>query len=261
MPTPTSRFVAYYRVSTDRQGRSGLGLVAQREAVRHYLASVGGVLAAEHTEVETGKRSDRPELQRALAVCRRPKAKLLIAKLDRLSRNVAFIAALMDGNTEFVACDNPHATRLTLHILAAVAEHEREAISQRTKAALQAAKARGTRLGRNGAERLAPNNKAAAINRAEQLKPLLGQLVAAGMSARQIAAELTARGVPTPRGGRWHPQTVTRVMDRVSNGCSSKAGKSAFGGGAASQIGTAMSVNGRDVTDPSGGTGRGWVAR
>ena len=171
MPTPTSRFVAYYRVSTDRQGRSGLGLEAQREAVRHYLASVGGVLAAEHTEVETGKRSDRPELQRALAVCRRPKAKLLIAKLDRLSRNVAFIAALMDGNTEFVACDNPHATRLTLHILAAVAEHEREAISQRTKAALQAAKARGTRLGRNGAERLAPNNKAAAINRAEQLEP------------------------------------------------------------------------------------------
>jgi DNA invertase Pin-like site-specific DNA recombinase len=122
MPAPTSRFVAYYRVSTDRQGRSGLGLEAQREAVRHYLASVGGVLAAEHTEVETGKRDDRPELQKALAVCRRPKAKLLIAKLDRLSRNVAFIAALMDGNTEFVACDNPHATRFTLHILAAVAE-------------------------------------------------------------------------------------------------------------------------------------------
>ena len=92
----------------------------------------------------------------------------------------------MDGNTEFVACDNPHATRLTLHILAAVAEHEREAISQRTKAALQAAKARGTRLGRNGAERLAPNNKAAAMKRAEQLKPVLGELVAAGMSARQI---------------------------------------------------------------------------
>ena len=121
----------------------------------------------------------------------------------------------MDGNTEFVACDNPHATRLTLHILAAVAEHEREAISQRTRAALQAAKARGTRLGRNGAERLAPNNKAAAMNRAEQLKPVLGELVAAGMSARQIAAELTTRGVPTPRGGRWHPQSVTRVMDRV----------------------------------------------
>lgn len=100
------------------QGRSGLGLEAQADAVRHYLASVDGTLIAEHTEVQTGKRNDRPELQKALAACRRHKAKLVIAKLDRLSRNVAFIAALMDGNTEFVACDNPQATRLTLHILA-----------------------------------------------------------------------------------------------------------------------------------------------
>jgi hypothetical protein len=119
----------YYRVSTDRQGRSGLGLEAQREAVRHHLAGVGGTLISEHTEIETGKRNDRIELQNALACCRRHKAKLVIAKLDRFSRNVAFIAAMMDSRVEFVACDNPHATRLTLHILAAVAEHEREMIA------------------------------------------------------------------------------------------------------------------------------------
>jgi DNA invertase Pin-like site-specific DNA recombinase len=129
-------FIAYYRVSTDRQGRSGLGLEAQRAAVGRYLASVGGILLAEHTEVETGRRNDRPELQKALAVCRKHKARLVIAKLDRLSRNVAFIATMMDAGVEFVACDNPHATRLTLHILAAVAEHEREMIASRNQGCL-----------------------------------------------------------------------------------------------------------------------------
>jgi DNA invertase Pin-like site-specific DNA recombinase len=126
MQVKTSGFVAYYRVSTDRQGRSGLGLEAQRETVRRYLAVAGGTLGAEHIEVESGRRSDRPELQKALAICRRQKAKLVIAKLDRLSRNVAFIAAIMDSAVEFVACDNPHATRLTLHILAAVSDLKSE---------------------------------------------------------------------------------------------------------------------------------------
>jgi DNA invertase Pin-like site-specific DNA recombinase len=208
-------FIAYYRVSTDRQGRSGLGLEAQRAAVGRYLAGIGGILLAEHTEVETGRRNDRPELQKALAACRKHKARLVIAKLDRLSRNVAFIATMMDSGVEFVACDNPHATRLTLHILAAVAEHEREMISARTKAALQAAKARGVRLGRN-AERLASANHAAALDRADQIKGLLAELNRSGMTAREIAAELTARGIMTPRGGRWHPQTVRRVMERVA---------------------------------------------
>lgn len=147
MQSKTARFIAYFRMSTVRQGRSGLGLEAQQEAVRQYLASVGGVVVAQFTEVETGKRNARPELEKAKAACRKHKAKLVIAKLDRLSRNVAFIAALMDGNVEFVAVDNPHAARLTLHILAAVAEHEAEAISQRTIAALQAAKRRGVVLG------------------------------------------------------------------------------------------------------------------
>jgi DNA invertase Pin-like site-specific DNA recombinase len=168
-------FIAYYRVSTDRQGRSGLGLEAQRAAVGRYLAGIGGILMAEHTEVETGRRNDRPELAKALAACRKHKARLVIAKLDRLSRNVAFIATMMDAGVEFVACDNPHATRLTLHILAAVAEHEREMISARTKAALQAAKARGVRLGRN-AERLASANRATALDRARQIEPVLAEL-------------------------------------------------------------------------------------
>jgi DNA invertase Pin-like site-specific DNA recombinase len=215
MQAKSTGFIAYYRVSTDRQGRSGLGVEAQRAAVGRYLAGIGGILIAEHTEVETGRRNDRPELQKALAACRKHKARLVIAKLDRLSRNVAFIATMMDAGVEFVACDNPHATRLTLHILAAVAEHDREMISARTKAALQAAKARGVRLGRN-AERLASANRASAVDRADQIKGLLAELAGSGMTTRQIAAELTARGITTPRGGRWHPQTVRRVMERVA---------------------------------------------
>jgi DNA invertase Pin-like site-specific DNA recombinase len=215
MQAKSTGFIAYYRVSTDRQGRSGLGLEAQRAAVGRYLAGIGGILIAEHTEVETGRRNDRPELQKALAACRKHKARLVIAKLDRRSRNLAFIATMMDAGVEFLACDNPHATRLTLHILAAVAEHEREMISARTKAALQAAKARGVRLGRN-AERLAPANRAAALDHANQIKGVLAQLAGSGMTTREIAAELTARGITTPRGGRWHPQTVRRVMERVA---------------------------------------------
>ena len=216
MPDQPGIFVAYYRVSTERQGQSGLGLEAQREAVRRYLSAVAGTLISEHIEVETGRRNNRPELAKALATCRRHKARFVIAKLDRLSRNLAFIAAMMDSGVEFIACDNPHATRLTLHILAAVAEHEREMIADRTKAALQAAKARGVLLGRHGVEHLAPANKAAAMGRADQLKPILAELSAAGMSYQQIAAELTARGVTTPRGGRWHAQTVARVLDRIA---------------------------------------------
>jgi len=186
------QFVAYYRVSTGRQGRSGLGLEAQQAAIRGYLGTTAPI--AEFTEVETGKRNDRPALKQALALCRKRKARLVIAKLDRLSRNLAFIATMMDSGVEFVAVDNPHATRLTLHILAAVAEHERELIADRTKAALQAAKARGIRLGRNGADRLAPAYRAEAIERARQLAPLLAELKSSGMSA-------VLRAVSIPRIG------------------------------------------------------------
>ena len=141
------QFIAYFRVSTDRQGKSGLGLEAQREAVMNYLNGGSWTLAAEYVEVESGKHSDRQQLAAALAACKKHRAKLVIAKLDRLSRNLAFIAALMESGVEFVAVDNPHANKLTVHILAAVAQHEREMISERTKAALQAAKARGKKLG------------------------------------------------------------------------------------------------------------------
>jgi DNA invertase Pin-like site-specific DNA recombinase len=158
------KFVAYYRVSTDKQGQSGLGLDAQRQAVMNYLNGGPWKLIAEHTEVETGKRADRPELQKALAACRKHKGKLIIAKLDRLSRNLAFIATLMDSNVEFIAADSPHANRLTVHILAAVAEHERGAISERTKAALAAAKRRGVKL---GGPRLAVARKASIKARSE----------------------------------------------------------------------------------------------
>jgi DNA invertase Pin-like site-specific DNA recombinase len=205
-------FVAYYRVSTDRQGRSGLGLAAQQQTVRAFVA--GGQVITEFTEVETGKRNDRPELAKALAACRRHKAKLVIAKLDRLSRNLAFIAAMMDSGVEFVAVDNPYASRLTLHILAAVAEHEREMIAERTRAALQAAKARGTRLGRYGAEVLAPAYRQAAMERARQIAPVLADLKNQGLSTRAMAGALTARGIPTPAGGKWHPASVARLLDR-----------------------------------------------
>jgi DNA invertase Pin-like site-specific DNA recombinase len=209
------RFVAYYRVSTDQQGRSGLGLEAQQKAVTDYLNGGNWSVIAEFTEVETGKRNDRPQLEHALASCRKHKAKLVIAKLDRLSRNLAFIAALMDSSIEFVAVDNPHATRLTLHILAAVAEHEREMIATRTKAALQASKARGARLGRNGVENLAPAYRAAAEARAKALAPTIAECVAKGMSARAIGRELEARKVATSKGGTWHAATVLRIMKRL----------------------------------------------
>ena len=213
------RFVAYYRVSTDKQGESGLGLDAQRQAVMNYLNGGPWKLVAEHTEVESGKRNARPELQKALAACRRHKAKLCIAKLDRLSRNLAFIATLMDSGVEFVATDNPHANKLTIHILAAVAEHEREAISERTKAALAAAKARGKKL---GGPRLAAARRASIKARSDaadafaaNVRPIIKEIQASGVSSlRGVARALTARGVPTARGGSWSDVMVAAVLRR-----------------------------------------------
>ena len=144
MPPHYGKFIAYYRVSTDRQGKSGLGLDAQRKAVDDYLNGGRWTLVDHFTEVESGKRNDRPELEKALAACKKHKAKLVIAKLDRLSRNLAFIATLTDSGVEFVAVDNPHANKLTIHILAAVYQHEREMISERTKAALAPPRSAGS---------------------------------------------------------------------------------------------------------------------
>lgn len=213
------RFVAYFRVSTDKQGESGLGLDGQRQAVMNYLNGGPWRLVAEHTEVESGKRNARPELQKALAACRRHKAKLCIAKLDRLSRNLAFIATLMDSGVEFVATDNPHANKLTIHILAAVAEHERAAISERTKAALAAAKARGKKL---GGPRLAAARRASIKARSEaadafaaNVRPIIKEIQASGLSSlRGVARALMARGVPTARGGSWSDVMVAAVLRR-----------------------------------------------
>jgi len=211
------KFVAYYRVSTDKQGKSGLGLEAQRDAVMQFLNGGRWTLAGEFTEVESGKRNDRPELERALAACKKQKAKLVIAKLDRLGRNLAFIATLMESGVEFVAVDNPHANKLTVHILAAVAQHEREMISERTKAALAAAKRRGTRLGNPDLSQAAKHGVAALKAKARQfaanVRPVIDEIMRAGATSHnQIAAKLNERNVKTARGGRWTHVQVGAIL-------------------------------------------------
>lgn len=208
-------YVAYYRVSTERQGRSGLGLEAQRAAVDHHLAGNGGTMLAEFVEVETGKRSDRPQLAAAIQACRRRKATLIIAKLDRLARNVAFVASLMETGVPFVAADMPNADRFMLHVYAAMAEEEARRISQRTKAALAAAKARGAALGVNGRV-LAERSRADADEFAARMAPIIAELSAGGVTTfRDIVATLNARGVQGPRGGAWHLPSVHRLMARL----------------------------------------------
>jgi len=220
----TGRFVAYYRVSTKAQGGSGLGLEAQRGAVLAYLNGDDWSLLAEFTEVESGKHNDRAQLRAALARCKLTGATLVIAKLDRLSRNVAFLANLMDSGVEFVACDNPTATRFTLHILAAVAEQETAMISARTKAALAAAKPRGTRLGGFRGTVNCDHAKATAGRVAQadayaaRVAPIAKGLRAKGLSLRQIATELTATHVATANGGAWSAEAVSRLLARTTTG-------------------------------------------
>lgn len=221
------RFVSYLRVSTAKQGASGLGLEAQREAVEAYLRANNGSaqLLAEYVEVESGRKADRPQLQEALAHCKAYGAELLVAKLDRLSRSVAFLSNLRESGVEFRAADFPEANRLTVHILAAVAEHERDMIAARTKAALGAAKARGVRLGSpKGAAHLKGrgNREAAqavvlgADERARRLRSVLERLEAEGISSAQAQARaLNERGVPTARGGKWSAQSVLNLRMRL----------------------------------------------
>ncbi len=222
----SGNFIAYYRVSTERQGRSGLGLDAQQEAVRGCLNGGAWRLVAEVVEVESGKRADRPKLAEALRLCRLHGATLIIAKLDRLARNVAFVSSLMESGVEFVAVDFPQANRLTIHILAAVAEHEAKAISERTKAALAVAKARGKKLGgRRDGQVLTDYTRAAgraalaarADERAQELAPVIAELRARGVtSLGKIAAELCARNIPAARGGsKWSEVQVSRVLARL----------------------------------------------
>ena len=219
---PKSRFVSYLRVSTTRQGASGLGLEAQRAAVAAHLNSGDWTLLREIVEVESGKRDDRPALAEALRLCRQQKATLVIAKLDRLARNVHFISGLMESGVEFLAVDMPSANRFVVHILAAVAEQEAEAISKRTKAALAAAKERGTVLGgrRMSAERFAEIGSAArqtfsarAAKGRAQVLPVIAEIQGQGINTlRAIAAELNAREVDAPRGGQWSAVQVQRVL-------------------------------------------------
>lgn len=215
------KFIAYYRVSTTKQGASGLGLEAQQEAVRRFLNGGEWELLGEFQEVETGKGADalskRPQLRAALDVCRKLGATLIIAKLDRLARNVHFVSGLMESKVRFVACDMPEANELTIHIMAAFAEHEAKRISQRTKDALAVAKSRGVKLGRAGAENLRPNVEARqqmADEFAAKLKPLFDGMKARGLSQRAMVAELNSVGVPAPKGGEWALSQVQRVIRR-----------------------------------------------
>ena len=219
----TRKFVAYYRVSTPKQGISGLGLEAQRKAVLGYLDGGRWRLVAEETEVESGKRTNRPALAKALRLCRIHNATLIIAKLDRLARNVAFINNLMESGVEFTAVDFPQANRLTVHILAAVAEHEATLISARTKAALEAARARGTVLGnpnrdiarhaRKGTQASILARQAAASKLAADLAPEIEDIRRQGItSSLGIAQALNQRGYHAPRGGAWQATQVIRLL-------------------------------------------------
>lgn len=210
------RFIAYYRVSTTKQGNSGLGLEAQVEAVQSYLRQNNGVPLGEYVEIESGARSERPQLKMATDACRKEKAVLVIAKLDRLARNVHFISGLMESGIEFVAADNPHANRLMLHLLAAFAEHERDQISRRTKDALAAAKRRGATLGSFG-KVLAQRNQMKAKNFARNLAPTLDAIdPARKLSLRNLASELNIRGSRTVSGACWNAMTVYRLKRRIA---------------------------------------------
>jgi DNA invertase Pin-like site-specific DNA recombinase len=222
--THTGKFVAYYRVSTQAQGKSGLGLEAQQAAVKTFLNGGEWELVGEFTEVESGTRkasARRPMLAAAIAQCKAEKATLLVAKMDRMYRNVAAMATFMESGVEWIAVDNPHLNKFTAHILAAVAEHEADMISERTTAALQAVKARGTKLG-------SPNPKAGSVVGVKVLKddaddfaalimPHIREIQGMGYTTlRQIATGLTNRGVQTRHGSTtWHPSQVSNLLKRV----------------------------------------------
>ncbi|MGJ7521399.1 recombinase family protein [Variovorax sp. LT1P1] len=220
LPQPARTFVTYYRVSTQRQGLSGLGLDAQRETVRQFLDGAGAQVVGEFVEVESGRKSEvgRPELRNALALAKARGATLLVAKLDRLSRSVAFVSAMMESKVKFIACDMPEANELTIHILAAVAEHEAKRISQRTKDALAAAKARGVILGAAGPANLRPNIEARQAKARDFAGKVAGIFIgfhARGLSQRQMVSELNSLGLKAPRGGGWSLSQVQATLKRI----------------------------------------------
>jgi len=213
------KFVAYYRVSTAKQGINGLGMDAQRNAVMNYLNGGNWKLIADFAEVETGKRSDRQELAKAVALCRKEQATLLIAKLDRLARNAAFLLNLRDSGVDFIAVDMPYADKFTVGIMALVAEKERDMISQRTKDGLAAAKRRGTKLGNprptEAVKRAVKANIGRADTYAANLVPVIQEIQKAHVSSlRGIAQCLNARGFKTPNGKAFAAQSVKNILDR-----------------------------------------------
>jgi DNA invertase Pin-like site-specific DNA recombinase len=218
------QFVAYYRVSTARQGMSGLGLDAQREAVARYLNGGEWELVGEFTETETGKGANalekRPQLRAALELCKRRGATLIIAKLDRLARNVHFVSGLLETGCDFVAADMPQANKVMIQMHAVMAEWERDQISKRTKDALAAAKARGVKLGTAGAANLKPNVEArqrAADAFAVRLAGMVAGFRARNLSQRDMVGELNALGIKTPNGGTWHRGQLCRLLERIDS--------------------------------------------
>lgn len=216
------KFVAYFRVSTQKQGMNGLGMDAQKETVRQFLCN-GGELVGEFVEVETGTGANalakRPQLAAALALCKKTGARLLIAKLDRLARNVHFVSGLMESKVKFVACDMPEANDLTIHVMAAFAEHEAKRISQRTKEGLAAAKARGVVLGASGAGNLRRNllsRKCEADRNADKLRPVMLGFLAQGLTQRAMVEALNKSGLTAPRGGLWSLVQVQRVLIKLN---------------------------------------------
>jgi DNA invertase Pin-like site-specific DNA recombinase len=224
---PSLRLVAYERVSTARQGKSGLGLEAQRKAIDDFTASRNAQVLARFTEVESGRRDNRPELDKALQLAKLTGATLVIAKLDRLSRNAAFLLTLQASGVRFLACDMPEANDLTVGIMALVAQQEREAISRRTKEALAAAKARGVKLGNpNGAAALRRAGQGGVALRAvvgsnadsfaAELAPVIRDIRSEGHETlRAIAEELNVRGIRTRRGGRWHVSNTGNLLAKL----------------------------------------------
>jgi DNA invertase Pin-like site-specific DNA recombinase len=220
MPAHHGKYIAYYRVSTDKQGKSGLGLDAQKMAVADRLNGGPWQIVQEFVETESGKRASRPQLDAALAACRKYKAKLVVAKLDRLSRNVGFIHKLLGSRVEVLFADLPELNgamgKFMLITMANVAELEAGLVSERTKAALAAAKRRGVKLGRHGAEVLAPKYREEAQQRAEALRPIITELQVEGLSLARMAQELNKRKMSTPRGGRWDHSSVRNVVKRLA---------------------------------------------
>jgi DNA invertase Pin-like site-specific DNA recombinase len=226
MDTKPKHAVAYLRVSTRKQGASGLGLEAQRESVSAFLRIGDWPLVAEFVEVESGRKDDRPQLEKALAACRIHKAALIVAKLDRLSRDAYFLLGLARSKVDFVCCDMPAANSLTVGIMAMVAEEESRLISVRTRDALRAAKARGVKLGnpanftddsrRLGAVAGMNVRRAKASQRAADLKPKIVSLRSSGIiSLKEIAAALNAERIPTARGGKWTATQVSRLLAQI----------------------------------------------